>query len=95
MKKLIFVVVLIGVFLFQGMLSGSMALVYAKDFPSKNIRWIVPYKPGGGFDTYSRAIARTMKKFLPKGVNVIVTNKPGAGGQVAGRGGSGGPGGAL
>lgn len=84
MKKLIFVVVLIGVFLFQGILSGSMALVYAKDFPSKNIRWIVPYKPGGGFDTYSRAIARGMKKFLPKGVNVIVTNKPGAGGQIAG-----------
>ncbi len=83
MKKLLFVVVLIGVFLFQGTFSGYLAQVSAKDFPNKNIRWYVPYAPGGGFDMYSRAIARTMKKYLPKGVNVIVINKPGAGGQVA------------
>jgi tripartite-type tricarboxylate transporter receptor subunit TctC len=83
MKKLIIILALTGLFLFQGTFSSSTPLVYAKDFPSKNLRWVVPYKPGGGFDTYSRAVARTMKKFLPKGINVIVTNKPGAGGQVA------------
>jgi tripartite-type tricarboxylate transporter receptor subunit TctC len=43
----------------------------------------VPYNPGGGFDAYSRAVARTMKKYLPKGVDVIVQNRPGAGGRIA------------
>lgn len=83
MKKCFFIFLLAGIFIFQGTLSGSLPVVAAKDFPTKNIRWIVPYAPGGGFDTYSRAIARSMKKYLPKGLNVIVTNKPGAGGQVA------------
>lgn len=83
MKKLIIILALASLFLFQGTFTSSSTLVFAKDFPSKNLRWIVPYNPGGGFDTYSRAVARTMKKYLPKGINVIVTNKPGAGGQVA------------
>ncbi len=83
MKKLTFIVMLTGFFLFQGTFSGSFEAVFAQDFPSKNIRWIVPYTPGGGFDTYSRAISQTMKKYLPENVNVIVINKPGAGGQVA------------
>lgn len=82
MKKLS-IVSLIGVFIFSGILFGFLTQVSAEDFPKKNIRWIVPYEPGGGFDIYSRAIARTMKKHLPKGVNVIIMNKPGAGGQVA------------
>ncbi|MFQ5887378.1 MAG: Bug family tripartite tricarboxylate transporter substrate binding protein [Candidatus Hydrothermarchaeales archaeon] len=82
MKKLS-IVSLIGLFIFTGILFGFLSQVSAQDFPKKNIRWVVPYKPGGGFDTYSRAISRTMKKYLPKGVNVIVMNKPGAGGQVA------------
>lgn len=82
MKKLS-IVSLIGLFIFTGILFGFLSQVSAQDFPKKNIRWVVPYAPGGGFDTYSRAIARTMQKHLPKGVKVIVMNKPGAGGQVA------------
>ncbi|MFC1917078.1 Bug family tripartite tricarboxylate transporter substrate binding protein [Chloroflexota bacterium] len=39
--------------------------------------------PGGGFDTYSRAIARSMTKYLPDGVNIIVKNIPAAGGRTA------------
>ena len=81
MKKLS-IVLLIGVFISTGILFGFLSQVSAEDFPKKNIRWIVPYDPGGGFDIYARAIARTMKKHLPKGVNVIVMNKPGAGAQV-------------
>ncbi|MFB0507925.1 MAG: Bug family tripartite tricarboxylate transporter substrate binding protein, partial [Thermodesulfobacteriota bacterium] len=81
MKKLS-IVLLIGVFISTGILFGFLSQVSAQDFPKKNIRWIVPYDPGGGFDIYARAIARTMKKHLPKGVNVIVMNKPGAGAQV-------------
>ncbi len=49
-------------------------------FPSKNITLIVTYSPGGGFDSIARAIARSMKKELPKGVHVIVKNITGAAG---------------
>ena len=49
-------------------------------FPERNIIFIVTFSPGGGFDSIARAISRSMKKFLPKGVNVIVKNITGAGG---------------
>ncbi|MDP6179459.1 MAG: tripartite tricarboxylate transporter substrate-binding protein [Desulfatiglandales bacterium] len=39
--------------------------------------------PGGGYDLYSMEIAGTLKKYFSKGINVIIMNKPGAGGQVA------------
>lgn len=49
-------------------------------FPDRNINLIVPFSPGGGYDAIARAVARSMKQFLPKGVNVIVKNVTGAGG---------------
>ena len=52
-------------------------------FPTKRLTWIVPYGPGGGYDTYSRMIARVMPKYLPKKVNVVVRNITGAGGMTA------------
>lgn len=51
-------------------------------FPDKDITWIVPYAPGGGFDAWSRQIAATMQKHLPQGVNVVVRNVTGAGGRT-------------
>jgi tripartite-type tricarboxylate transporter receptor subunit TctC len=55
-------------------------------FPKKDITWIVPYA-AGGFDAYSRAIAKAMPKYLPKylskRVNIVVKNLPGAGGRTA------------
>ncbi|MCW2700326.1 MAG: hypothetical protein JWQ45_1861 [Blastococcus sp.] len=45
--------------------------------PEKDIEWVVPYTPGGGFDTYSRGIAETMQQVaMPDGVNVVVRNTP-------------------
>jgi tripartite-type tricarboxylate transporter receptor subunit TctC len=45
--------------------------------PDRDIEWIVPYTPGGGFDTYSRGIAETMQQVaMPEGVNVVVRNMP-------------------
>ena len=51
------------------------------DFPSKNINWVVQFPPGGGYDAMSRALARSLDKFLPKGIRVIVKNVTGAGGR--------------
>ena len=82
MKK-VFVVVLMGVLVFIGFCFGFLTPVSAQDFPKKNIRWFVGYSPGGGFDTYSRALARTMEKYLPKGLHVIVVNRPGSASQQA------------
>lgn len=52
-------------------------------YEGKTIRIIVGAAPGGGFDTYSRTIARQMGKFIPGNPTVIVENMPGAGFQIA------------
>jgi tripartite-type tricarboxylate transporter receptor subunit TctC len=41
-----------------------------------DIEWIVPYSPGGGFDTYSRGIAQVMTEggFVPDDVNIVIRN---------------------
>lgn len=49
-------------------------------FKGKTVTWIVPYKAGGGYDTYSRMIVPYFAKYL--GATVVVQNKPGAGGLV-------------
>ena len=61
-----------------------VAATQAEQYPSKPIRWIVPYSPGGGFDVYSRAVARYLPKYLPgkKKVDVIIQTVTGAGGTV-------------
>jgi tripartite-type tricarboxylate transporter receptor subunit TctC len=62
---------------FLGIASGETRAA----FPEKDITWIVPYAPGGGFDAWSRQIAAHMQKHLPQGVNVVVRNVTGAGGR--------------
>lgn len=52
-------------------------------FPEKDITFIIPYAPGGGFDTYVRRIAPMMEKYLPNKVNVLPKNVDGAGGRKA------------
>lgn len=49
-------------------------------FRGKTITWIVPYKAGGGYDTYSRLIVPFLGKYT--GATVVVENKPGAGGLI-------------
>lgn len=67
---------------------GAIALVIAATlaipgavakYPEKTITFIIPYKPGGGFDTYVRALAPILEKRL--GVTVVPKNMPGAGGR--------------
>jgi len=42
-----------------GLIEGSAIQARAEDFyKGKTIRFIVGYAPGGGYDTYTRAIAR-------------------------------------
>ena len=54
--------------------------VYAQ-FPEKNIDFIVGYAAGGGNDIITRALAPIMEEAM--GVEVVVSNIPGAGGSIA------------
>ena len=54
---------------------------HTNEYPKKPIVWIVPYQPGGGYDAYSRAIAKILPKNLPQRVKVVVKNVVGAGGR--------------
>jgi tripartite-type tricarboxylate transporter receptor subunit TctC len=56
----------------------------ADDFyQGKTIRLIVGFAAGGGFDTYSRAIARHLGKHIPGKPSVVVENMTGAGSLIA------------
>lgn len=74
---------LVGFWLIMLFCFGPITSTYAQAFPDKNITWFVGYKPGGGFDTYSRVMARHMERYLPKGIHVVVINKPGSASQIA------------
>ncbi|HKY06640.1 MAG TPA: tripartite tricarboxylate transporter substrate-binding protein [Candidatus Binatia bacterium] len=52
-------------------------------YRGKNIRIIVGFAAGGGFDAYARAIARHMGRHIPGNPSVIVDNMTGAGSRVA------------
>ena len=65
-------------------LSGSGFTASAAEFyTGKTIRFIVGASAGGGFDIYTRAIARYMSKHVPGSPTIIVDNMAGAGSLVS------------
>ncbi|MDR0202203.1 MAG: tripartite tricarboxylate transporter substrate binding protein [Delftia acidovorans] len=58
--------------------SAGMAapLAQAQDWPANNIRWVVPYPPGGGTDVLARTVAEAMRQTLNQ--TIVVDNRPGA-----------------
>jgi tripartite-type tricarboxylate transporter receptor subunit TctC len=52
----------------------------AQDYPSKPIRFIVPYPPGGGTDIIARIVQEPLTRAL--GQTIVIENRGGAGGAV-------------
>jgi tripartite-type tricarboxylate transporter receptor subunit TctC len=65
-------------------LSLACALVSAplgaQSFPTKPVRWVIPFPPGGGTDTISRTLAVKLSDLW--GQQVIADNRPGGGGTI-------------
>ena len=68
--------------LLNGCFSVEVA-AQAPFFQSKTIRIVVSQSPGGGFDAYSRALARHLGKYLAGNPATLVQNMPGAGNMIA------------
>jgi tripartite-type tricarboxylate transporter receptor subunit TctC len=54
--------------------------VFAQDYPTKPIRFVVPYPPGGGTDIIARIVQEKLTQGL--GQPIIIENRGGAGGAV-------------
>ncbi|APX89497.1 hypothetical protein BV394_07020 [Brevirhabdus pacifica] len=56
----------------------SVAETAAEFYKGKKVKFIVPYKPGGGYDEYARLLAPSLEK--QTGARVEIVNMPGSGG---------------
>ena len=79
--KLALIVCLASFLVFSGISLMVTSQTYAEDYPSKDIRLVIGGKPGGGYDTYARAIGRYMKKYLPGAehkiaITMVYNSKP-------------------
>jgi len=60
-----------------GVLSGG---AFGEDYPTRPVRIIVPYPAGGAADLLTRVVAQKLTESL--GVQVVVEDRPGAGGNI-------------
>ena len=67
-------------FIGGGLAALAATNLAAQTFPSKPIRWIIPFPAAGNYDVTSRLVGEAMSRRL--GQTVIADNRPGAGGIV-------------
>jgi tripartite-type tricarboxylate transporter receptor subunit TctC len=58
-------------------LAASAQLAQAADYPTKPVKWVVPYPPAGTTDVLARIIAQWLTEHM--GQSFVIENKPGAG----------------
>src|ERR1044071_3307862 len=60
---------------------ASIGSASAADYPSRPVRWVVGYPPGGATDIIARLIGQRLSEKL--GQQFVIENKPGAGNNIA------------
>ena len=56
----------------------AQAAAFAQDWPTKPVRFIVPYPPGGGTDVIARIVQHRLQETI--GQSIVIENRGGAGG---------------
>lgn len=84
MKSRIILIILMASLVALTLFAAAIRNVTADDFyKGKTIRFIVGYAPGGGYDTYTRAVARHIGRHIPGNPSTVVENMEGAGSLLA------------
>src|SRR3954470_3247630 len=65
---------------FMAVVFAASSSVFAQQFPTKPIRMIVPFAPGGNTDIIARVFAPKMGEIL--GQQIIIDNRGGAGSTI-------------
>src|SRR4029079_1190960 len=60
---------------------ASIGSAQAADYPTRPVRWVVGYPPGGATDIIARLIGQRLSERL--GQQFVIENKPGAGNNIA------------
>lgn len=63
-----------------GMTLAAAVPAFAADYPTKSVRWIVPYPPAGTTDILARLMGNYLSEHL--GQTFIIENKPGGGNNI-------------
>ncbi|MDQ6638733.1 MAG: tripartite tricarboxylate transporter substrate binding protein [Pseudomonadota bacterium] len=58
-------------------IAASGPPVHAADYPSRPVKWVVPYPPAGTTDVLARIVAQWLSEHM--GQSFVIENKPGAG----------------
>jgi tripartite-type tricarboxylate transporter receptor subunit TctC len=80
MKKFSRRALLVSFFFAVPLLLGAGAVQAQGTYPSRPIKLVVPYPPGGGVDTAARIISQPLAERL--GQPIVIENKPGASGAI-------------
>ena len=64
----------------SALLAGAPVVAGAQAYPAKPVRIIVPFAAGGGADYISRLMGQRLTE--PLGQQIVIENRPGAGGTV-------------
>ncbi len=80
-KASVYVVALLLAFAAHAGTGGALA-GESEQYPARDIKFVVPFRPGGGLDIQARLLAPYIAKNLPRRANVVVVNESAAGGKV-------------